>query len=107
MIILELDKNVTFSFSLSVFYFQMVTKSLCMHAKLLQSCLTLCNPMDCSLPGSSVHWILQARILECVAMPSPGNLPNPGIEPASLWRGSLPLVPPGKLKSLGHTYLQF
>ena len=32
-------------------------------------CLTLCNPMDCSLPGSSVHGILQARILECVAMP--------------------------------------
>ena len=35
-----------------------------------QSCLTLCDPMDCSLPGSSVHGILQARILESVAMPS-------------------------------------
>ena len=35
-----------------------------------QSCLTFCNPMDCSLPGSSVHGILQARILEWVAMPS-------------------------------------
>ena len=35
-----------------------------------QSCLTLCNPMDCSPPGSSVHGILQARILEWVAMPS-------------------------------------
>ena len=34
-----------------------------------QSCLTLCNPMGCSLPGSSVHGILQARILEWVAMP--------------------------------------
>ena len=34
------------------------------------SCPTLCNPMDCSPPGSSVHWILQARILEWVAMPS-------------------------------------
>ena len=34
------------------------------HAKSLQSCLTLCNPMDCSSPGSSVHGILQARILE-------------------------------------------
>ena len=33
-------------------------------AKSLQSCLTLCNPMDCSLPGSSVHGILQAKILE-------------------------------------------
>ena len=35
-----------------------------------QSCLTLCDPMDCSPPGSSVHWILQARRLEWVAMPS-------------------------------------
>ena len=35
-----------------------------------QSCLTLCNPKDCSPPGSSVHGILQARILEGVAMPS-------------------------------------
>ena len=43
---------------------------MCVHAKSLQSCLTLCNPMDCSLPGSSVHGILQARILEWVAMPS-------------------------------------
>ena len=40
--------------------------------------------MDCSPSGSSVHGILQARILEWVAMPSPGTLPNPGIEPASL-----------------------
>ena len=35
-----------------------------------QSCLTLCNPTDCRLPGSSVHGILQARTLEWVAMPS-------------------------------------
>ena len=35
----------------------------CMRAKLLQSCPTLCDPMGCSLPGSSVHGILQARIL--------------------------------------------
>ena len=40
----------------------------CSSAKSLQSCLTLCNPMDCSPPGSSVHGILQARILEWVAM---------------------------------------
>ena len=39
-------------------------------AKSLQSCPALCNPMDCSPPGSSVHEILQARILEWVAMPS-------------------------------------
>ena len=36
-----------------------------------QSCPTLCNPMDCSLPGSSVHGISQRRILECVAIPFP------------------------------------
>ena len=39
-------------------------------AKLLQSCPTLCNSMDCSLPGPNVHGILQPRILEWVAMPS-------------------------------------
>ena len=43
---------------------------LCASAKLLQSCLTLCNPMDCNPPGSSVYGILQAEILEWVAMPS-------------------------------------
>ena len=36
--------------------------------KSLQSCLTLCNPMDCSLPGSSAHGIFQARVLEWVAI---------------------------------------
>ena len=47
-----------------------------------QSCPTLCDPMDCSSPGSSVHRILQARILEQVAIfPSPGDLPHPGIKP--------------------------
>ena len=35
-----------------------------------QSCLALCNPMDCSLPGSSVHGIFQARILEWVVISS-------------------------------------
>ena len=40
----------------------------CVLAKSLQSCLTLWNPIDCSLPGSSVHGILQARILEWVAI---------------------------------------
>ena len=53
-------------------------------AKSLQSRLTLCNPMDWSLPGSSVHGILQVRILEWVAFPPPGDLPDHGIEPESL-----------------------
>ena len=43
-----------------------------------QSCLTLCNPTDCSLPGSTVRGILQVRILVWVAMPSSGDLPNLG-----------------------------
>ena len=42
----------------------------CVHAKSLQLYLTLCDLVDCSLPGSSVHGILQARILEWVAVPS-------------------------------------
>ena len=42
----------------------------CVCAELLQSCPTLCNPMNYSLPGCSVHGILQARVLEWVAMPS-------------------------------------
>ena len=44
-------------------------------------CLTLWDPMDCSPAGSSVHRILQARILEWAVMPSSRDLPNPGIEP--------------------------
>ena len=40
----------------------------CMHAKSLQSCPTLCDPMDSSPPGSSVHGILWARVLEWVAI---------------------------------------
>ena len=41
-----------------------------------QSCPTLCNPMDYSPPGSSVHGISQARILECVPLPSSVDLPD-------------------------------
>ena len=56
-----------------------------------QSCPTLCSPLDCSLSGSSVHEIVQARILEGIVIPlasglpfpSPGDLPDPGIKPGS------------------------
>ena len=53
--------------------------------------------MDCSLPSSSVQGVLQARVLEWVAFLSPGNLPDPRIEPGSptLQAGSLPSEPPG------------
>ena len=54
-----------------------------MHAQLLQSCPTLCDPMDCSLPGFSVRGILQTRTVEWVAMPSSRGSSDPGIEPAS------------------------
>ena len=61
--------------------------------KVAQSCLTLCNPMD-----YTVHGILQARILEWVAFPSPGDLPNTGIEPRSptLQADSIPAEPQEK-----------
>ena len=55
-----------------------------MCAKLLQSYPTLCDAMDCSLPGSSVHGTSQARIWSGLPFPSPGDLPDPGIEPAFL-----------------------
>ena len=66
-----------------------------------QLCPTLCDSLDCSQPGSSVQVILQASRLEWVAMPSPEDLLNAGIEliclmfPA-LVGGFLPLVPSGK-----------
>ena len=56
----------------------------CVCAKSLQSCPTLCNPMDHSPPGSSVPGVLQARTLDWVAMPSSGALPDPRTEPVSL-----------------------
>ena len=61
-----------------------------------QSRPTLCDPMDCGRPGSSVHGILQARILEWVACPPPGDLPTPGTEPGSpvLQADSLGTPPP-------------
>ena len=67
-----------------------------------QSCPTLCDPTDCSPPGSSVHEISQGRILEWVAMPSSrGIFPSQRLNPSLLhllhWQvGYLPLAPPGK-----------
>ena len=85
-----------------------------MHAaKLLQSCLSLCNPMDSSLPGSSAHEILQARILEWVATPSPSGSSGPRdwIYTSSISYfgrlGSLPLAPPGKPTQSLYRFLLF
>ena len=72
-----------------------------------QLCLTLCDLMDCSLPGSSVRGILQTRILEWVAISfSRGDLPKPGIKHRSpaLQADSLPAEPPGS--HLSNTWKQ-
>ena len=45
-------------------------------SEVAQSCLTLSDPMDCSLPGFSVHGIFQARVLEWGAIAFPANYPN-------------------------------
>ena len=65
LLLVVLFLSVTLVRTLSSFAFH-----LSVSVKLLQLCLTLCDPMDCSPPGSSVQGILQARILEWVAMPS-------------------------------------
>ena len=67
-----------------------------------QSCLTLCDPMDCSLPGSCVPGIFQAEYWSGLPFPTPGDLPNPGIKPMSLASPALAgrffiTVSPGKL----------
>ena len=66
-----------------------------------QSCSTLCSPMDHSPPGSSVHGLLQARILEWVAISSSRHLPGPGIEYESLYlqHGQVDSLPPCQLGS--------
>ena len=70
-------------------------------AKSVQSCLTLCEPVDCNPPGSSVHGILQTWILKWVAMPSSRGFSQPCdrtcVSCLLHWpMGSLQLVPPGK-----------
>ena len=49
---------------------RIMPKRECVHAKSIQLYPTMCDPVDCSLPSSSVHGILQTKILEWVAMPS-------------------------------------
>ena len=92
-----------------IFVFQVPKISLCVCAKPLQLCPTLCNPMDYSPPGSSVHGILQARILEWVAISfSRGSSwPRNWTHVSCLlhWQvGSLLLAPPGMLKSTHESF---
>ena len=68
--------------------------------------LALCDPVDCGPPGSPVHGILQARILEWAAIPFSKWSSDPGMEPVSpaLQADSLPSEPPGKLHII-YTYV--
>ena len=60
--------------------------------KSLESCLTLCNPIDGSPPGSAVPGILQAKILEWEAITFPGDHHDPGIEPGPLLCGQVVII---------------
>ena len=76
----------------------LVCVCVCVCVLVTHLCLTLCDHIDCSSPGSSVYRILQAKILEWVAIPSSRDLPDPGIEPESpaLRADSLLSEPPRK-----------
>ena len=77
---------------------------------LVKAMVSLCDPVDCSPPGSSVHRILQARILEWVAMSFSRDLPDPGIELKSpalaggFFTAKAPWQPPNKLYIYTHVY---
>ena len=60
-----------------------------LHAKLLQSCPILCDLIDYSLPGSTIHGILQQEHWSGLPFPSSGDIPHPGIEPAFLMSPAL------------------
>ena len=74
---------------LCLFLLYTEVNQLCVHAEWLQWYPTLCNPMDCSPPSSSVYGILHARILVWVAMPASRDLPNLGTKHPSLMSPAL------------------
>ena len=67
--------------------FHMITFNVCMHVKSLQSCPTLCNPMDHSAPLSM--GFSRQESWSWLTFPSPGDLPNQGIQPTSLMSPAL------------------
>ena len=81
----------------NIFTFLQIVK-----VKVTQVCLTLCYPMDCSMPGSSANGILYARILEWVAIPFSRGSSHSGIKQRSpaLQVNSLPSELPGKPRSI-------
>ena len=77
-----------------------ITRS-CSVCLLTQSCPTLYDPVDCRLPGSSMHGIFQQEYWSGLPLSPPGDLPRPGFEPVSLASpalagGFFTTVPPGK-----------
>ena len=90
----EFQKNIYFCFIDYAKAFEFVCYA---NAKSLQSCPTLCDPIDGSPPGSTVPGILQARYWSGLPFPSPGDLPDPEIEPGSpaLQADTLPSDPLG------------
>ena len=94
----------SFNYTFPCYDLSIQHQNMCAHGCMLslQSCLTFCDPMDCSLPGSSIHGILQARIPEGVIMPYSRGSSWPRDQTSDSlcllhWQiGSLPLVPPGK-----------
>ena len=67
-------------------------------SEVAQSCLTLCDPVDCRLPGYMSMGFARQEYSSGVPFPSPGDLPNPGVKPGSpaLQADALPSEPPGK-----------
>ena len=83
--------------------FRRAVSSGCVCAKSLQSCPTLCDPMGCGPPDSSVHGILRQEYWSGLPCPPPGDLPDPGMEPQSPAAPALHVdsLPPGHRGSRG------
>ena len=67
----------------------MLKETMKVNVLVTQSCPTLCDPMNCSPPGSSVHGILKQEYWSGLLFLPPGHLPNPGIKPVSLMSPAL------------------
>ena len=85
-VLLRKKRNSGTSLAMFPFFWPCRAACICIvrvRAQSLQSCPTVCDPMDCSPPGSSVHGILQGEYWSGLPRPPPGDLPNPETEPGS------------------------
>ena len=106
-VIFNFYNNSFFSFTNSLWTEKIcVCACVCVCVLVILSCLTLCDPMDCSPPGSSVHGILQARILERVAISSSrrSSQPRDRTQVSHIAGDSLLSEPPGKSKKVFTTH---